>query len=254
MASPLFPPLEPNTLELTGGRLVGRLPPVAPNPDGRSLGREPDPVFGGLLKAVNGLLEALLGKRFPPPLPPRTPLGGGLNAEGLSALFGLFPPNPVGLAGLAGWVLKPEGLPDPNAELIPFPLGLPNTFLFPSGKPSFPCGIELGPFDKVADENPDGMTFATCWFVNGLRPPDACGRRVVGEGLLGVVGAGLRVGGCVGRLVGGRVGLGVGLREGEVGRGLAVVKAGTALLKNAGLLLLGNLKLFLGVVSENPGD
>ena len=35
LASPLFPPLEPNTLELTGGRLVGRLPPVAPNPDGR---------------------------------------------------------------------------------------------------------------------------------------------------------------------------------------------------------------------------
>ena len=181
---------------------------------------------------------------------------------GLPALVGLFPPNPVGVAGRDGCVLKPEGLPDPNAELIPFPLGLPNTFLFPSEKPSFPCGIELGPFDKVADENPDGMTFATCWFVNGLRPPDACGRRVVGEGLLGVVGAGLRVGGCVGRLVGGcvgrlvggRVGLGVGLREGEVGRGLAVVKAGTALLKNAGLLLLGNLKLFLGVVSENPGD
>jgi hypothetical protein len=39
-----------------------------------------------------------------------------------------------------------------------------------------------------------------------------------------------------------------------VGRGLAVVKAGTALLTNAGLLLLGNLKLFLGVVSEKPGD
>ena len=56
----------------------------------------------------------------------------------------------------------PAGLPDPNAELIPFPDGLPNTFLGFSGKPSLLWGMEFGPFDKVADENPDGITFATC--------------------------------------------------------------------------------------------
>ena len=73
----------------------------------------------GRLNAVNGLLPPLFGSRLPP-------------------LFGLA-----------------AGLPDPNTELIPFPDGLPNTFLGFSG-------IEFGPFDKVADEKPDGITFATC--------------------------------------------------------------------------------------------
>jgi len=47
----------------------------------------------GLLNAVNGLLGLLLAEKLPPPL----------------------------------------GLPEPNTELIPLPLGRPNTFLFASG-------------------------------------------------------------------------------------------------------------------------
>ena len=156
---------------------------------------------------------------------------------------------------MAEKLLPPLGLPDPNAELIPLPLGLPKTFLFASGNRPLPCGIEFGPFDRVADENPDGITLATSWLLNGLRPPDDWGRRAVGVGL----GRGL----CVGGLrVGDGVGLGgTGCTGRRVGVGLAVVKAGTndanvvvtvstTLLKNDGLLLFGNLE----GVCENSGD
>lgn len=180
LPSPLFPPVGAKALALPLGRLK-----VFAFDDGLlelAVGRLLETEFGGRLNAVNGLLAPLLGKRFPPSLPPNVfdPAtlfvfaGGGLNPEGLVGLFGRglnavgrcefvgWGLNPVGLAGLDGCGLTPEGLPDPNEELIPLPLGLPKTFLFPSGNLPFPWGIEFGPFDKVAEENPEGMTFATC--------------------------------------------------------------------------------------------
>lgn len=124
---------------------------------------------------MNGALEPLLGKRLPCPLPPKVvdvnafPRlgGGGLIPDGRGALFdcGLVAAGrpklagrdapPAGLDGLGvGGLLKavngllglllgdalppPLGLPEPNTELIPLPLGLPKTFLFASGNLPFP--------------------------------------------------------------------------------------------------------------------
>merc|ERR1719328_382763 len=113
--------------------------------------------------------------------------------------------------------------------------------------------MEFGPFDRVADEKPEGITFATSWLLKGLRPPDDCGRRAIGVGLglwvgglRGGVGLGLGGTGCTGR----RVGVGLAVVKAGTNDANVVVTVSTTQLKNDGLLLFGNLD----GGSANSGD